>query len=344
MKIITLDQRSKEWHNWRNGVDLPDGKPRITATAASVIMGKNPYKTPYRLWMQMTGRAEPDAENWAMRRGSRLEPEAVEAYTAATGNVMQPVCIEHSDFPWAAASLDGLSVFGDRGLEVKCPGKEVFEMAFRGLLPDHYYAQVQWQLYCGGGEIAEIDYWCYDGSKGAGPVVVRSDPFYQSQMFDACKAFRQMLIEDVPPAGSEWLDAARAWRNAKEAADEAKEVLEEVQKRLIQLLPDSSDKEEGGGVVVTRYSAKGGVDNDKVITALSVMLDKLKAEYEKACAQAGINPAGSEAYNIPAVSDVIEQFRKPDSTRFRVSPTADVPLEPVITPSSAPTIGEGGLW
>ena len=60
-KVVDLDQRSQEWHDWRNGVDI-DG-PRITATAASVILGNNPYKTPHRLWLQMTGQAGPDPVN-----------------------------------------------------------------------------------------------------------------------------------------------------------------------------------------------------------------------------------------------------------------------------------------
>lgn len=343
MKIITLDQRSQEWFDWRNGLDLPDGKPRITATAASVIMGKNPYKTPYRLWMQLTGRAEPDAENWAMRRGTRMEPEAMECYTIETGNVMQPVCIEHPDFPWAAASLDGLSVFGDLLVEIKCPGQSTHDLALAGLVPDHYMAQVQWQLFCCAGEVDEAHYYTYNGSSGA-KVVIRPDPVFQNEMFEACKTFRQMLVDDVSPSGSEWLDAARAWRKVKEEADEAKGNLEEAQKRLIELLPETSDKLEGGGVVVTRYSAKGSVDNDKVITTLSGMLENLKAEYEKACVQAGIDPTGSEAYNLPAVAEIIAQFRKADSVRFRVSPTADAPLDQVIQPSSAPEVGEGALW
>lgn len=342
MKIITLDQRSQAWFDWRNGLDLPDGKPRITATAASVIMGKNPYKTPYRLWMQLTGRAEPDAENWAMRRGTRMEPEAMECYTRETGNVMQPVCIEHPDFPWAAASLDGLSVFGDLLLEIKCPGQSTHQMALAGRVPEHYLAQVQWQLFCCAGEVNEAHYYTYDGSAGA-KVIIRPDPVFQSEMFEACKAFHQMLVDDTPPAGTEWLDAARAWRNAKEEADEAKENLDEVQKRLIDLLPETSDKQEGGGVVVTRYSAKGGVDNDKVIDTLWDMLDTLKGKYVKVCDQVGIGRTGLETYP-PPLADVIAQFRKSDSVRYRVSPTADAPLDQVIQPSSAPKVGEGALW
>ena len=342
MKIITLDQRSQAWFDWRNGLNLPDGKPRITATAASVIMGKNPYKTPYRLWMQLTGRSEPDAENWAMRRGTRMEPEAMECYTRETGNVMQPVCIEHPDFPWAAASLDGLSVFGDLLLEIKCPGQSVHEMALAGLVPDHYMAQVQWQLFCCAGEVDEAHYYTYDGKDGA-KVTIRPDPIFQNEMFEACKTFRQMLVDDVSPSGSEWLDAARAWRKIKEEADEVKGNLEEAQKRLIELLPETSDKLEGGGVVVTRYSAKGGVDNDKVIDALWDMLDTLKGKYVTVCGQAGIDLAGLETYP-PPLADVIATFRKPDSVRYRVSPTADAPLDQVIQPSSAPEVGEGALW
>lgn len=341
MKIVTLDQRSQEWFDWRNGRDLLDGKPRITATAASVIMGKNPFKTPYRLWMQLTGRAEPDAENWAMRRGTRMEPEALACYTKETGNVMQPVCIEHPDFPWAAASLDGLSVFGDLLLEIKCPGQSTHDLALSGIVPDYYYHQIQWQLFCCNGEVSEAHYYTFNGTSGA-KVVVRPDPILQNEIFEACKAFRQMLVDDTPPAGSDWLDTARSWRNAKEEADQAKENLDAIQKRLIALLPETEDKMDGGGVLVTRYTAKGGVDNDKVIDTLWGTLNFLKGKYEEVCGQAGIAMDGSESF--PPLANIIDAHRKPDGTRYRVSATADAPLDQAIKPVSSPEVGEGALW
>ena len=41
MKIVQLDQRSQEWHDWRAGKDI-DG-PRITASNIAVIAGISPF-------------------------------------------------------------------------------------------------------------------------------------------------------------------------------------------------------------------------------------------------------------------------------------------------------------
>ena len=52
MRTLELEQRSEAWRQWR--------LQGITATESGVILGQNPYTTPWRLWCEKTGRAEPE--------------------------------------------------------------------------------------------------------------------------------------------------------------------------------------------------------------------------------------------------------------------------------------------
>ena len=102
MKIIKLDQRSPEWHDWRNGKDI-DG-PRITASNIAVIAGISPFKSRVTLWEEMTGRKAPDPMNPAMAHGVKTEDEALAAWIQDYGDYAQPCCIEQEEHPWIAAS------------------------------------------------------------------------------------------------------------------------------------------------------------------------------------------------------------------------------------------------
>ena len=49
MKIVDLSQRSPDWLRWR--------AQGVTASEAAVVLGRSPYKTPWRLWAERTGLA-----------------------------------------------------------------------------------------------------------------------------------------------------------------------------------------------------------------------------------------------------------------------------------------------
>ncbi len=289
MKIIQLDQRSQEWHDWRNGKDL-DGFPRITATTAAVVSGRSKWKTPWRLWNEMTGRRQPDPVNPAMLRGVRLEPVALAAYEELVGFRAAPVCIEHDNIPWAAASLDGLNVEKHVVVEIKCPGEAHHAMALAGVVPPLYWAQMQWQLLCAGnGFIAH--YWSFDGAQGK-LLVVPPDPVFQQTLLAQAEEFRRMLVEDVPPAGDDWMEAARQWRAAKQAVEDAKALLEEAESKLKELAGEQ-ERIEAGGVIFSRYSAKGSVDNEALLRDLGVD------------------------------EETVERYRKPGSSRIRITQTKE---------------------
>ncbi len=52
MNVMNLNQRTPEWNTWRAA--------GVTASEAPIILGRSPYKTPWRLWAERTGVTTPE--------------------------------------------------------------------------------------------------------------------------------------------------------------------------------------------------------------------------------------------------------------------------------------------
>lgn len=59
----------------------------IGGSDAAVIMGLNPYKSPYQLWLEKTGQAEPPdlSGNQRVYWGSKNEPNIADWFQEETG-------------------------------------------------------------------------------------------------------------------------------------------------------------------------------------------------------------------------------------------------------------------
>jgi len=154
--IVKLVQGSAEWHEHRRN--------HRNASETPAVLGVSPWMTPYQLWQIKLGLVEPEVTG-AMLHGTQLEPQARAAYEALTGHVMQPLVLVDGEF---SASLDGLTLSGDRVLEIKCPFKRrdstLWKAAAEGRLPEHYAWQVQHQLMVTRAEIADV--YVFDGEDG----------------------------------------------------------------------------------------------------------------------------------------------------------------------------------
>lgn len=331
IKRIPIMQRTPEWFDWRNGVDLPDGKPRITATTATVIAGDSVTgQTPYQLWMEMTGRrAKAEANDFLkklMLHGEKLEPKARQAYIDYTGNFISEACVEHPQHVWCAASLDGLTDANDITAEIKCPiSQRIHNMAKSQKVPSYYYLQVQWQLMCLPG-VLESHYWSYfeedeDGIEGALVVVKRDEPVIQ-RLFDDALKFRTCLLEDRPPASDNWIVAAKLFREAQMELEEAQARVETCQKRLIDLLPADRKTFDGGGVMLTAYTVKGQIDYTQLLTDLA--MEKPSAAI-KAAVSASRAPGEVDYNKVLAalghtpmqIEEILEKYRSQAQTRYR---------------------------
>lgn len=152
MKRFDMKQRSPEWFAVRAGV--------ITASRMSecITNTRKPSSAIQGYINQLidegvTGEIEEIPQNYAMKRGTDLEPEAFAYYVLETGNEMEvPGFCMHDDYK-IGCSPDGLGP--DRGLEIKCPGRRNHVGFLRdNKCPDQYYGQVQLGMW-----ITGLDKW-----------------------------------------------------------------------------------------------------------------------------------------------------------------------------------------
>jgi putative phage-type endonuclease len=272
-------QGSASWLAWR--------KTRGGASEVAALMGCSPWfpQTPHQLWQVKTGRAEVQ-ENDAMRRGSRLEPAARAHAERAAGEVFEPQTVERGRI---IASLDGLTFDGSTVLEIKVPAKGDKSDLWSHVMehdapPDHYWHQVQQQLYCSGAKRA-LFFVCVPEQNYSVRCVVTPDLQAHEAIRLAWEQFFGFLDADEPPpltdrdtrerTDAEWRDAVAAWKEAKAWLDKAKAAEDTARKALLALAEEQTSQ--GAGVKATRYWVSGGYDYAKAAKAAGVDL----SAYEK---------------------------------------------------------------
>lgn len=130
-------------------------KDGIGSSVAALVMGLYPRawnKSLGDLFDELTGR-KPDIEpNAAMQHGTLNEPNARRLLCDEQGVEYVPVCIVHREYPELRASVDGYAEVTDDLAEFKCPysGTALLKTVESGVVPAHYYAQVQHLLMVSG--------------------------------------------------------------------------------------------------------------------------------------------------------------------------------------------------
>ena len=151
---VDLVQGSQEWLDFR--------RTKRMASETPIIMGLSPWQKPKDV--AKAKRGENAKANYAMRRGQELEPVARDVYQGIVG-VLRPAVFVADDY---GCSLDGLDLFNELIVEIKCPMKgkqsELWKQAENGEIPAHYAVQMQHQMMVTGIEDAHL--WVFDGEVG----------------------------------------------------------------------------------------------------------------------------------------------------------------------------------
>lgn len=269
-----LIQNTPEWLAWRKG--------KIGASSLSVIMGQNPWKSPYALWSEMLGLRDPEPANERMQRGTDLEPLARDFYFNLTGMEMFPKVVVHPRSPKFFASLDGMNSIGTQILEIKCGGKKLHDDAKSGIIPEYYNSQMQWQMYIT--ELYDCHYLSFDGTEGV-LIVVKRDQDLINQMIIKAQEFLGFLETITPPPFTD-LDyedksTDEGWNNLMEMYsrfDHQEKVAKENKERVREALIKYSDGRnvKGSQSKFTSYTQKGKVKYDSIPELANVDLDKYR--------------------------------------------------------------------
>lgn len=268
--IKDIDQGSKEWLDLR--------KTKITATDAVIIMGASHWKTRLQLYNEKISEQNNTFMNEKMQRGIDLEPIARELFEVKTGIEMSPTIVVND---WTMASLDGMDSSSTKILEIKCPGPVVHEMALSGKVPDHYYPQLQHQMYvCG---LQMVYYFSFDGADGVTIEVPRNEKYIEKMLEEEFK-FYMCLQNKTPPEPQEgdyiernddlWKQCASKWKFLNDSIKELEKEEEEARKQLIFLSGESNTK--GAGISLCQVLRKGNVEYAKIPELKKIDLEQYR--------------------------------------------------------------------
>jgi putative phage-type endonuclease len=145
---VNVRQNTPEWLAWR--------ATGIGASDVPAIVGESPYRSPWDVWAEKSGRVieEPDAETLErFAIGHLMEPALLRIHDLLTGRKARAgACYRHPEIPWAITSLDGTAPVR-RVVEAKWTNSE----HWRGEgAPGFVRFQVQWQMFVTGWAVADV--------------------------------------------------------------------------------------------------------------------------------------------------------------------------------------------
>lgn len=129
----------------------------IGGSDAAVIMGMNPYKSPYQLWLEKTGQAEaPDLSHvQAVYWGSKNEANIADWFQEETGKKVKRLgTLRSKECPFVLANVDRTVVGENAGLEIKTAGVRQYRKWKDDEIPDAYYCQCLHYM-----AVTGADYW-----------------------------------------------------------------------------------------------------------------------------------------------------------------------------------------
>ena len=181
----------------------------IGASQAAAAIGLDPFRTPVRLFLELTGRAEwqpNEAAEWGkilepIVRGYYVERHQCEVHVPAES-------LYHAKFPWLRATPDGIRLRDGkwgRGVEIKCVGLRMADHWLDGdevTVPVWYHVQAQTQmsvLRSLGYDITETDFPVLIGGQRYVEQTIQHDDALEAEIIDGLNVFKWLLDTDTMP-------------------------------------------------------------------------------------------------------------------------------------------------
>lgn len=150
--ILSVREAEKNHDKWLKTRDMGIG-----GSDAAVIMGLNPYKSPYQLWMEKTGQAAPPdlSGNRFVYWGTKNEPNVAEWFQEETGKKVRKLgTLQNRTYPFMLANVDRQICGENAGLEIKTADVRHYKEWKDDEIPDAYYCQCLHYM-----AVTGSDYW-----------------------------------------------------------------------------------------------------------------------------------------------------------------------------------------
>lgn len=178
---MSIIQGSPEWHAAR--------RQGIGGSDAAAVLGLSKFKTPYDLYLEKIGHAQPEPETWETARGKALEPLLRQHYADTTGRVVRVPheAVVHPKYAFMRYNPDGLSDDGRlQEFKTAAYGKEWGDVG-SDEIPQEYLLQVQHGMIVTMRPVADVTV----SIAGNAPkyFVVEADSALQEMIIEAEAAF-----------------------------------------------------------------------------------------------------------------------------------------------------------
>lgn len=271
--MSAMMQNTPEWVEMRRN--------HIGASDAPIIMGLNPWKTPYQLWQDKMGISKEIPISARMQRGHDLEEIARQEFERQTGLIVFPQVVYHPKYEWMIASLDGIDLSSRHIVEIKCPGARDHAEALEGHVPDKYVPQLQHQMEVVG--VSKAYYFSFDGLAGKFIEVYRDDAYSkkmiakEQQFWECMKSFQAPDLSDRDYTQREdelWIEASTRWRECYSKLQEIEREENSLRESLIALSGGSSCR--GANIRLSKIVRRGSVDYKAIPELQGVEVDKYR--------------------------------------------------------------------
>lgn len=223
---------------------LAERRSGLGGSDIAAALGLSPYKTPYALWLEKTGRdtlTEPDEDaRERMHFGVLLEDVVAREFASRTGQAVQRINSQlvHPLHTWARANIDRAivapgtrarwddkagRVLGASGV-LEC--KTAHAMAFRSAewgeagtdqVPQHYYLQCLW--YMGLAQLAESRVACLFGGQRFAIYELHFDAdLFERVLNEAGEWWRRHVVADTPPPTVTEDETRQRWPRHRDGA------------------------------------------------------------------------------------------------------------------------------
>lgn len=123
---------------------LAERRKSLGGSDMGAVLGLNPWRSPYAVWAEKTGKITDDRETEAMRIGRDLEDYVARRFSEASEKKvrrMNAILRNNRTCPWLHANVDRLIVGEESGLECKTASALNASKFTGGEFPATYYAQ-----------------------------------------------------------------------------------------------------------------------------------------------------------------------------------------------------------
>ncbi|WP_080875579.1 YqaJ viral recombinase family protein [Oceanobacillus timonensis] len=188
----TIEMSHQEW--------LQERTKGIGGSDSSVILGFNPWKSPFELYMDKTGGRVEEIDNEAIYWGNALEDKVAQRFMELTGKKVRRrnQMFKHPEYDFMMANIDR-DVIGEKAL-LECKTTNAFNAeAWEGeQIPPAYICQLQHYMAVLDYEKAYIAV-LIGGQKFVWKEVDRDDDFIEMMIEQEKQFWEEHVLKEIPP-------------------------------------------------------------------------------------------------------------------------------------------------